>query len=72
MPGMTGLELQQCLADLGVCLPVIFVTAHDTPQTREQAHRAGSFGLLLKPFDKEILLRAVTAAITYSRPGMTR
>lgn len=59
MPDMTGLELYDKLTAQGSCLPVIFVTAYDTPQTRERAHQAGSFGLLLKPFDQEVLLRAI-------------
>jgi FixJ family two-component response regulator len=63
MPGMTGLELQERLARQDSCLPIIFVTAYDTPQTREHAHRAGSFGLLLKPFDQQALLQAIGEAV---------
>jgi FixJ family two-component response regulator len=63
MPEMSGLQLQECLANQGFCVPIIFVTAYDTPQTREHARRAGSFGLLLKPFDKEALLRAIREAV---------
>jgi two-component system, LuxR family, response regulator FixJ len=62
MPEMTGFELQERLAEKNLCAPVVFVTAHDTPQTRARANRLGSFGLLLKPFDKEALLRAVKEA----------
>jgi FixJ family two-component response regulator len=63
MPGMTGLELQEHLAAQGCCVPIIFVTAYDTPQTREHAGKAGSFGLLLKPFRHEELLGAIRAAV---------
>jgi len=63
MPGMTGLELQDRLCDRGSSLPILFVTAYDTPQTREHARRAGSLGLLLKPFGQEALLRALRQAI---------
>jgi FixJ family two-component response regulator len=62
MPEMTGLELYERLSACGHCVPVIFVTAYDTPQTREQARRSGSAGLLLKPFDKEALLRRIGQA----------
>jgi FixJ family two-component response regulator len=62
MPEMTGLQLQEKITAEGFCAPVIFVTAYDTPQTRERAQKAGSFGLLLKPFDKELLLRAISVA----------
>ncbi len=63
MPGMTGLELHEWLLSQSYSLPVIFVTAYDTPQTREHAQRSGSFGLLLKPFDKAGLLEAIGRAI---------
>jgi FixJ family two-component response regulator len=63
MPEMTGLELQDHLAAQGSCLPIIFLTAYDSPQTRAHAHRGGSFGLLLKPFDKDALLRAIGEAV---------
>ncbi len=63
MPEMTGLQLQEHLAAEGYCTPVIFVTAFDTPQTREKAGRAGAFGLFLKPFDKQAFLRAIAVAI---------
>ena len=42
MPGMTGLELYERLAAQGASVPVVFVTAYDTPQNRERARQAGS------------------------------
>jgi FixJ family two-component response regulator len=63
MPEMTGLRLQESLEAQGYCVPVILMTAFDTPQTREHAGRAGSFGLLLKPFDTGALLQAIREAI---------
>ena len=64
MPEMSGLELQDRLATQESCVPIVFMTAHDTPQTRERIHRAGSFGLLLKPFANEALLRSVREALS--------
>ena len=69
MPEMTGLQLQDRLAAEGHCLPVIFMTAFDTPQTREHARKAGSFGLLLKPFDKAALLQAIQGAVQCQQDG---
>ncbi len=63
MPEMTGLQLQENLAAQGCQVPIIFMTAYDTPQTREHASRPGSMGLLLKPFDKQSLLDAIQAAL---------
>ncbi len=63
MPEMTGFQLQDRLAAQGSCVPVIFMTGYDTPQTRERARQAGCFAFLLKPFDKQALLNAVANAV---------
>jgi FixJ family two-component response regulator len=65
MPEMSGLELQDRLAAQESCLPLIFMTAYDTPQTRASIHRAGSFGLLLKPFANAALLSAIREALSF-------
>ncbi len=69
MPEMTGLELQEQLAAQGSRLPVIFVTAHDSPQLRARAQLAGGLGVLLKPFDKDSLLQAIAKALGDPRTG---
>jgi FixJ family two-component response regulator len=61
MPGLNGLEVQQRLAGSGI--PVIFITAHDETGVREQALAAGAAGYLRKPFNDEVLIKAVTTAI---------
>jgi FixJ family two-component response regulator len=63
MPDMTGLELLDWLRAQGSDLPTILVTAYDTPKTRDHAQRAGTFGLLLKPFDKLALMDAIDCAV---------
>ena len=68
MPEMTGLELKELLTLQRRCPPTIFMTAYDTAQTRDRAQQAGSFGLLVKPFDKEELLKAITEAIRSGHP----
>ena len=64
MPEMSGVELQDRLSAQESCVPIIFITAHDTPQTRERIHRAGACGLLLKPFANEELLCAIRNALS--------
>ena len=61
MPGLNGLEVQQRLAGSGI--PVIFITAHDDAVVRGQALAAGAAGYLRKPFNDEILIKAVRSAI---------
>src|SRR6266536_5785864 len=41
LAGMSGLELQRRLRELGTLTPVIFVTAHDATEVREEAQQAG-------------------------------
>jgi FixJ family two-component response regulator len=64
MPGTSGLELPALLARAGRHLPVIFVTAHDTPETRDIAQRAGAAAYFRKPVDDQALLDAVAWALS--------
>jgi FixJ family two-component response regulator len=64
MPGMSGLELPVLLARAGRQLPVIFITAHDTPATRQLAHQAGAVAYFRKPVDGEALLDAIAWALS--------
>jgi FixJ family two-component response regulator len=63
MPGMSGLDLQARLNDEQVSIPTIFITAHGDSRMRMQALRAGAVEFLAKPFDDEILLDSVRAAL---------
>ena len=63
MPGMSGLELQAKLNADRCRIPTIFITAHGDTKMRMQALRAGAVEFLAKPFDDEILLESVRAAL---------
>jgi FixJ family two-component response regulator len=63
MPGASGLELPVLLNRAGHHLPVIFVTAHDTPETRERAQRVGAAAYFRKPVDDMALLDAIAWAL---------
>jgi len=52
MPGMTGLELQQRLAEIGSTLPIIFITGHGDVPMAVEAMRQGAFDFLRKPVDE--------------------
>lgn len=62
MPGTSGLDLPDKLAQTGRRLPVIFITAHDTRETRDEAQRIGAVALFRKPVDGQALLDAITWA----------
>ena len=63
MPGMSGLDLQAKLNAEQIRIPTIFVTAHGDARMRMQAMRGGAVEFLAKPFDDELLLESVRAAL---------
>jgi FixJ family two-component response regulator len=63
MPGMSGLELQAKLTAEGSRIPIIFITAHGDGKMRIQAMQAGAVEFLSKPFEHEVLLEKVRAAL---------
>jgi FixJ family two-component response regulator len=66
MPGTSGLELPALLAKADRHVPVILVTAHDTPETRDTAQRVGAAAYFRKPVDDQALLDAIEWAISRS------
>ena len=61
--GMSGIELQDCLAASGYRIPVIVVTAFPDDRTRTQALSAGAVSVLSKPIIKEELLTCIRSAL---------
>ncbi len=57
--GMNSLELPLRLKELGLIIPVIYITAYDTPETREQVKRMGASGYFRKPVDDQALIDAI-------------
>jgi FixJ family two-component response regulator len=63
LPGMSGLDFQSQLAELGIHFPVILVTGHGDIPMSVRAMKAGAVDFLSKPFRDQDLLDAVTTAI---------
>jgi FixJ family two-component response regulator len=63
MPGISGLELQSKLKAAHCRIPIIFITAHGDANMRLQALREGAVEFLQKPFDEDVLLQHVRAAL---------
>jgi FixJ family two-component response regulator len=63
MPGMSGLQLQARLNAEHCRIPTIFITAHGDEEMRFRALREGAVEFLPKPFDDEVLLESVRAAL---------
>jgi FixJ family two-component response regulator len=66
MPGLSGLELQDRLAERGSGLPVVFLTGHGDIPMSVRATKAGAEDFLLKPISKGTLLDAVHRALLRS------
>jgi len=63
MPGMNGIELQNCLIAEGHQLPIIFITAFAEAKVRTQALANGAVGFLRKPFSDEKLITCLDKAL---------
>ena len=62
LPGIGGIELQGILAEAGLSIPIIIMTAHgDVPMVRK-AMKAGAVEFLTKPFQDDELLQAIEQA----------
>ena len=63
MPKMSGLDLQARLKEEECNVPIIFITAHGDARMRVRAMREGAVEFLAKPFDHQLLLKRVRAAL---------
>jgi two-component system response regulator FixJ len=63
MPGLSGIDLLRRVKELGIEVPVIVITGHGDVPLAVEAMRFGAVDFLEKPFDDEILLQSVRAAL---------
>src|SRR5688572_31017082 len=71
MPMMTGVELQQHLLQLDDPPPVIIITAHDEPKTRERCLALGAVRYLRKPIEGDLLIDSIDKAVRARRAQST-
>jgi FixJ family two-component response regulator len=67
LPGMSGLNLQQQLADAHITIPIIFVTGQGDIAMSVRAMKAGAVDFLTKPFRDQELLDAIVRAVEQDR-----
>ncbi|MFP4145001.1 MAG: response regulator FixJ [Phycisphaeraceae bacterium] len=63
LPGMSGLDLQQRLNEMGLCLPVVIITGHGDVPVAVRAMKAGAVDFIEKPFNDQVLLDRVQEAL---------
>jgi FixJ family two-component response regulator len=69
MPGMSGIELYRRLAELDYSGSTILITAYPDDSIRTRALADGVVCYLSKPFDEDVLLRCVRAALEQASAG---
>jgi len=67
LPGLSGLDLQKRMAEVGLEIPIIFLTGHGDIRASVQAMKAGAVEFLTKPVDEQQLLQAIQEAIERDR-----
>jgi FixJ family two-component response regulator len=67
IPGLSGPELQRRLSELGLTLPIIFLTGYADVRTTVQTIKAGAEDYLTKPIASERLLQAIEQAIAHQK-----
>jgi two-component system, LuxR family, response regulator FixJ len=69
MPGMSGLDLVNQLKDQRFSLPIIMITGHGDIPLAVEAMKAGVVDFIEKPFDDELLLKSIEAALAKANAG---
>jgi FixJ family two-component response regulator len=63
LPGMSGLDVQVKLTEMGVRIPVIFITGHGDIPMSVRAMKSGAVEFLTKPFRDQDLIDAIQEAL---------
>ena len=66
LPGLSGLDLQTVLAGDRREMPIIFMTGFGDIPMSVQAMKAGAAEFLTKPFNEQVMLDAISAALDRS------
>jgi len=72
LPQMSGLDFQRQLAEAGMQIPIIFVTAHGDVPMSVRALKSGAVEFLTKPFRDQDLLDAIQQALQRDRAERDR
>jgi FixJ family two-component response regulator len=70
LPQMSGLDFQRRLAEIGIRIPIIFITAHGDIPMSVRALKSGAVEFLAKPFRDQDLLDAIQQALQRDRVAL--
>ncbi|MCL1982687.1 MAG: ATP-binding protein [Clostridiales bacterium] len=69
MPGLDGIETTKAIRELGICVPIVALTANTVEGQRETMLKAGMNDYLSKPIVMEELWQILTKWLTAKPPG---
>ena len=72
MPGISGIDLLRRLREKRIKMPVIVITGHGDVPLAVEAMKNGAIDFLEKPFEDELLLGSVRAALNRSEENAAR
>lgn len=72
MPGMTGIEVQEIIANSWIGLPIIFMSGNSSYEDVFSATRKGAIAFLQKPITRTRLLEEVERAVFLSREQLAQ
>lgn len=67
MPGLSGLDLQRALLEMGIRVPIIFMTGHADVPMAVDALKAGASDFIEKPFANQVMIDSLRAALRQFR-----
>lgn len=67
LPGANGLDFQDQLIEMGIAIPIVFMTGHADVPMSVRAMKAGAVDFLAKPFRDQDMLDAVANALERDR-----
>jgi FixJ family two-component response regulator len=70
LPQMSGLDFQTRFAEIGMRIPIIFITAHGDVPMSVKALKSGAVEFLTKPFRDQDLLDAIQHALQEDRVAL--
>ena len=68
----TGLELQCRLAEMGLCIPIVFISGHSDIRVSVEAMKRGAVEFLPKPFREQEILDAIRHGLERDRKRLER
>jgi len=72
MPGVSGIELQEQLVAEKITIPVIVISGHGDVPIAVRAMRSGAIDFIEKPFDDQVILDRIKAALQMDRVRRAR